>query len=453
MGIARRKLSRLLTKAENWLVAKVAGPLSNRGLLLPAFIFWMMAEKIDKKSNGLRRYIERSLVNGRLETATELLARIAASDSRHKAYAQSKTYRIALWYARAGHLKQGEHLLQNLSARKGSQGYGENALVLYWSKFAIFNQATSDEVVSMLAKGIRVSGAKAAAHMLWLMNRVDDEVLELLYLHVRSACKASSDKSGLLKDFLSICFSLGRADLVERFMAEFPGKLHLFGDVLNVPRAFDRAESDTSLTREHLENGCDKIDRIINDPKVKIAIVGNSPCEQGKGKGNEIDTYDYVIRFNRFNTEKFSPDYGRKVDCVVVTNGILHKIGGSCPSGLDLMFTGEDPWVFHPDIAYLKRFVEAFRYVSLINVDVYRDLARVLGAAPSSGLQVIARILKHRGKLNNVGLYGFSFDDQVGQNATSSNYARQTKSSFRHNWKGEALSYRELTATGAFPDS
>lgn len=45
-----------------------------------------------------------------------------------------------------------------------------------------------------------------------------------------------------------------------------------------------------------------------------IAIVGNGPCELGRGKGQEIDAHDIIIRFNCAVTDGYENDYGSKMD-------------------------------------------------------------------------------------------------------------------------------------------
>jgi len=54
--------------------------------------------------------------------------------------------------------------------------------------------------------------------------------------------------------------------------------------------------------------------------KKNIAVVGNGPQELGKKSGAKIDSYDIVIRFNKFNTNKqFAIDYGKKTDVHIFT--------------------------------------------------------------------------------------------------------------------------------------
>lgn len=45
----------------------------------------------------------------------------------------------------------------------------------------------------------------------------------------------------------------------------------------------------------------------------RIAVVGNSGCELGKNKGQEIDNHDIVIRFNNYPIdEELFNDYVKK---------------------------------------------------------------------------------------------------------------------------------------------
>ncbi|WP_096027944.1 glycosyltransferase family 2 protein [Campylobacter lanienae] len=45
-----------------------------------------------------------------------------------------------------------------------------------------------------------------------------------------------------------------------------------------------------------------------------IVVVGNSPVELGKNKGDIIDKFDIVIRFNNFALDRYESDYGSKTD-------------------------------------------------------------------------------------------------------------------------------------------
>ena len=64
-------------------------------------------------------------------------------------------------------------------------------------------------------------------------------------------------------------------------------------------------------------------ENLLADAGAGIALVGNSPCEQGKGNGFEIDSHDIVIRMNDYKVASdFTHDYGEKVsiwaNCVYI---------------------------------------------------------------------------------------------------------------------------------------
>ena len=72
-----------------------------------------------------------------------------------------------------------------------------------------------------------------------------------------------------------------------------------------------------------------KIDDIAVDVsffkiKPKILLVGNSTYLLGKNKGEFIDKFYYVLRFNKFNIEKHSDDIGTKVTHVVFNIANIH---------------------------------------------------------------------------------------------------------------------------------
>lgn len=61
-----------------------------------------------------------------------------------------------------------------------------------------------------------------------------------------------------------------------------------------------------------------------------VAIVGASTTIKGKGLGNVIDSYDYVVRFNGaiglLNNEKYIRDYGQRDDIHFFTNTFINTM-------------------------------------------------------------------------------------------------------------------------------
>ena len=47
-----------------------------------------------------------------------------------------------------------------------------------------------------------------------------------------------------------------------------------------------------------------KFKELLEEHNFDYCIVGNSPCEMGKGNGRAIDSHSLVIRFNDFSLDK-----------------------------------------------------------------------------------------------------------------------------------------------------
>ena len=78
--------------------------------------------------------------------------------------------------------------------------------------------------------------------------------------------------------------------------------------------AADRARiSKFAELHAQLNEGTTSLMGLLRDKTRSVAIVGNSPCELGSGKGPLVDLHDFVARFNLFSiSEEFARDYGRK---------------------------------------------------------------------------------------------------------------------------------------------
>ena len=85
----------------------------------------------------------------------------------------------------------------------------------------------------------------------------------------------------------------------------------------------------------------------------KIAIVGSSPNIIGSCKGEKIDAFERVVRFNHALTEGYEKDVGSKTTDLVV-NCHVH-------SGRDLKQLGFEK--------YNHSFVDKFNYLNVIYVD------------------------------------------------------------------------------------
>ena len=161
----------------------------------------------------------------------------------------------------------------------------------------------------------------------------------------------------------------------------------------------------------HIANN--KLDKTIFENKT-IAVVGNSGCEIGKNKGNEIDEHDIVIRFNNYpEEEKYIKDYGSKTniwirnmspyaklkndleryDYIIQHENMIHRILKK--KNIDLIYdtyhTVGNKFFVVPDEV---RFKLAKEY------DIYR---------PTSGCTILYTLYYLLGSLKNIDVYGFAF--------------------------------------------
>ena len=145
-----------------------------------------------------------------------------------------------------------------------------------------------------------------------------------------------------------------------------------------------------------------------------IAIVGNSGCQIGKNKGEEIDAHDIVIRCNNYpSDEKYHNDYGKKTN-VWVRNSANSCIHRDDISSYDYVIWKDDFSHFpirenFLDIMYdyMKGYPNKLLY---INNKYYDSLKKQAGVHhPTSGCIIIWMLYQILGSFKNIDIYGFSF--------------------------------------------
>ncbi|UAA39462.1 glycosyltransferase family 29 protein [Paraneptunicella aestuarii] len=170
-----------------------------------------------------------------------------------------------------------------------------------------------------------------------------------------------------------------------------------------------------------------------------IVVVGNSPCELGKGKGKSIDQYDVVMRFNNFNLgiEEHRADYGSKTS-VWVHSGVVDVVFD--PAVVDavdyVVFTQE---MHYLSWAHLQTVLELYRYapdkVVFFPGEVCRTIYSYLPLLlPSSGIKVLSWLT-----LNNLKFKycGFKLIDQV-EGTRKYYFNQKTQQGTCHIWYKEA---------------
>lgn len=183
------------------------------------------------------------------------------------------------------------------------------------------------------------------------------------------------------------------------------------------------------------------------DPNQSIAVVGNSACELGLAKGEQIDNHDTVIRFNAFSLDTpFDRDYGSKVDVQVRSAGTEANLQ------LDIAYPHKTIVLSY--MGFLHRFrrwqlvlelqAQGHR-VCCYPAAVHHALVRRIGRSPSAGLSVTWVLSQLRNTMAPTDYYGFAFIDQMGEQAVSSHYFEQSVPSLRHDWQAEAQIFAEQT--------
>lgn len=239
----------------------------------------------------------------------------------------------------------------------------------------------------------------------------------------REISVATEDK---LVDLAAICAEAGLAGKAMEFLRLAVEKKENILDerryigLIDMVRHLDagiraKYEPEISLS-EKFRNGRGRFQDIVSDESISLCIVGNSPCERGRGLGAFIDSHDVVIRFNDYSTApEYSEDYGRKTDIWSrnytyqnIWRRDSEKFRHTLLPGLSLYWRVPNGYQFLVDHAASGNSAED------VPVRIYHNLMVRVGVPPSSGLLVLYWIFAIRGGLKNVSVFGFSMMDQNG---------------------------------------
>ena len=177
-----------------------------------------------------------------------------------------------------------------------------------------------------------------------------------------------------------------------------------------------------------------------------IAIVGNSPCQLGKGLGAEIDSHDIVIRMNNYQTKGFEEDYGSKT--TIYARGAAADVMMRDSSEYEAIIV---PWNVKNlviatnssviDLCY--EFYNSKKPIFAFSVAMEEDLYSCFLLWATTGLRVVWIIYRTLGNLDKVDFYGFNFlNENPDRYATHYFNDRSDemaqKSSLRHHLSDEA---------------
>ena len=300
---------------------------------------------------------------------------------------------------------------------------------------------------------------KAWVRSRWLYEGPSQKLLQDV---LSFAEKARKHQAILLREVLALAFLLNESSTVKRLLTSHPELEKSYNCVLPLAAHLTSSGVSSALSAERVRisefadlyakliDGTSSLMNLLRDKSRSIAMVGNSPCEIGSGKGPLVDAHDFVARFNLFSTsEKFACDYGRKCSIHVRHPEIEYINQESLASH----------WIVinRPDLIYRQRNWEnvlglffAGARLSALPTGFHQQLYQTLRAEPSGGITFCALVKAARGHLPRASCFGFSFVDQIGEAPTSAHYFRDARPSFKHRWTREKAMFEELTAV--FPE-
>lgn len=332
------------------------------------------------------------------------------------------------------------------------------ALALRYSFFDDEAMSMAGEILSSNSSDPR-QGLRAATLRLYF----DGPSLALAETMAAHVDRLDTPEASHLLDLAGILHDVGEARRLDRLLQQHPSlaieeeltpatshaalRLGLFGPGSSRQRMAERIISaHEAVTRCRGEIWAE-----LSDPQRSVGVVGNSPCELGRGLGPRIDAHDLVVRFNGFSmADAFVPDYGSKVDIIARLPEVLAKYGEN-QGARDIIVGGVRPLDRYRSWELVVRLLESGHRIGTYPPELHQQLIRRHKRAVSSGLTMAWTIASLRGNTDNVDFYGFSFLDQVGPAAASAHYYEKAIPSGRHDWVSEADSFRSVTGIVAHP--
>lgn len=150
----------------------------------------------------------------------------------------------------------------------------------------------------------------------------------------------------------------------------------------------------------------------------RIALIGNGPQEKGKGFGEYINSFDFVIRMNSYSlTPEYVKDYGSKCDLryrIVAESREeeTHSVRGNPRYS----FLGCPPWFFAYSSDLTRRYAANIESGQILRPYTYPEFRYVTGTCnnghPSGGLSLITLIHKVNPNFTQSNCFGFSFKEE-----------------------------------------
>ncbi len=352
--------------------------------------------------------------------------------------------RASGWMMRAGHFQEAERPWWALEPRRRRKARA--ALVRLWWRFGCYGPENIRLTKEFLRLGLDSRSISVCLRMLDLTGSLDRDDLDLLLAALRKPGRRWSSNGKTMTVAVACILHL------RGLHPELVRKIALDDDLRKqVARSPEmsrvRREAGGSVPgdlgeaaelRDFWQRGTEKLLPVLSDPSVSIAVVGNSPCERGLGKGPEIDSHDLVIRFNASSVPAaHAADYGSKISIAVCNDSTVSRVIGDDVHLEGILLTGLESVREHNAVSRTLGIARRGIPMGLLPEKAVTELVAKLGAAPSSGIQTIAALESLRPPGAPLSLYGFAFTDQIGEGRSSANFAKSASATHRHNWRGE----------------
>lgn len=140
-----------------------------------------------------------------------------------------------------------------------------------------------------------------------------------------------------------------------------------------------------------------------------IAIVGNGRNLIGSNKGEEIDSHDIVIRFNRFEINGYEKDCGSNTN-VWVTQTLPNK--KTDLNNIDYTILNFQYWNNTINSEHIEDILQNksnIVFITLEDKKLARTLLKTEFYEPTTGCALILHLYRILGNLDNIDFYGFGF--------------------------------------------
>ena len=139
-------------------------------------------------------------------------------------------------------------------------------------------------------------------------------------------------------------------------------------------------------------------DTILTASPPTVAVVGNSPDLLGQGKGEEIDSHDLVVRFNKISAETAQEEHtGKRTDIWVMSpsTSIEH-----CPPDAKMVVVSGLHALTRPSF-YWRNLPTIGKPLAEFDASVWYELVQRFDAPPSAGTLAIAALRAGKHKIED----------------------------------------------------